>query len=43
MVAMQRAIAGLSIQPDMALIDGNRVPELPMDGFGDSERGLASC
>ncbi|UPR35064.1 ribonuclease HII [Vibrio splendidus] len=33
MVAMQRAIAGLSIQPDMALIDGNRVPELPMDGL----------
>ena len=30
MVAMQRAIAGLSVQPDMALIDGNRVPELPM-------------
>ncbi|PTP15728.1 ribonuclease HII [Vibrio sp. 10N.286.51.C3] len=33
MVAMQRAIAGLSVQPDMALIDGNRVPELPMDGL----------
>ncbi|WP_117233480.1 ribonuclease HII [Vibrio maerlii] len=32
MVAMQRAIAGLSVQPDLALIDGNRVPELPMDG-----------
>jgi ribonuclease HII len=30
MVAMQRAIAGLKIQPDFALIDGNRVPELPM-------------
>ncbi|MHC6528128.1 ribonuclease HII [Vibrio proteolyticus] len=30
MVAMQRAIAGLAIQPDMALIDGNRTPELPM-------------
>lgn len=30
MVAMQRAIAGLEIQPDMALIDGNRTPELPM-------------
>lgn len=33
MVAMQRAIAGLSIQPDLALIDGNRVPELPMAGL----------
>ncbi|MBL4830142.1 MAG: ribonuclease HII [Aliivibrio sp.] len=30
MVAMQRAIAGLHIQPDFALIDGNRTPELPM-------------
>ncbi|UAB69454.1 ribonuclease HII [Vibrio sp. SCSIO 43132] len=32
MVAMQRAIAGLKIQPDFALIDGNRVPKLPMAG-----------
>ncbi|MEH0672065.1 ribonuclease HII [Vibrio campbellii] len=31
MVAMQRAIAGLKIQPDLALIDGNRCPQLPMD------------
>ncbi|EKG9563448.1 ribonuclease HII [Vibrio parahaemolyticus] len=31
MVAMQRAIAGLNVQPDLALIDGNRCPELPMD------------
>lgn len=31
MVAMQRAIAGLAIQPDLALIDGNRTPDLPMD------------
>lgn len=31
MVAMQRAIAGLGVQPDLALIDGNRCPELPMD------------
>lgn len=31
MVAMQRAIAGLSVQPDLALIDGNRCPALPMD------------
>ncbi|MCW8332885.1 ribonuclease HII [Vibrio paucivorans] len=33
MVAMQRAIAGLNINPDLALIDGNRVPDLPMDGI----------
>ncbi|WP_337220260.1 ribonuclease HII [Vibrio parahaemolyticus] len=31
MVAMQRAIAGLKVQSDLALIDGNRCPELPMD------------
>lgn len=31
MVAMQRAIVGLKVQPDLALIDGNRCPELPMD------------
>ncbi|MGF1774143.1 ribonuclease HII [Vibrio wakamikoensis] len=31
MVAMQRAVAGLKVQPDMVLIDGNRTPELPMD------------
>lgn len=30
MLAMQRAIAGLSIQPALALIDGNRCPALPM-------------
>ncbi len=32
MVAMQRAVAGLSIAPESVLIDGNRVPELPMQG-----------
>ncbi|MGY6446559.1 ribonuclease HII [Vibrio parahaemolyticus] len=31
MVAMQRAIAGLKVQPDLVLIDGNRCPELLMD------------
>ncbi|WP_174522327.1 ribonuclease HII [Vibrio nereis] len=31
MVAMQRAIEGLSIKPDLALIDGNRIPKLDMD------------
>jgi ribonuclease HII len=28
MLAMQRAVAGLSVQPDFALIDGNRCPSL---------------
>lgn len=30
MLAMQRAVAHLSTQPDFVLIDGNRCPELPM-------------
>ncbi len=30
MLAMQRAVAGLAIQPDFVLVDGNRVPTLPM-------------
>ncbi|WON75975.1 ribonuclease HII [Serratia sp. UGAL515B_01] len=30
MLAMQRAVAGLHIEPDMVLIDGNRCPALPM-------------
>ncbi|WP_105903490.1 ribonuclease HII [Vibrio gangliei] len=30
MVAMQRAVAGLNLQPDHVLIDGNRCPELSM-------------
>ncbi len=29
MLAMQRAVAGLPVMPDMALIDGNRCPALP--------------
>ena len=29
MLAMQRAVMGLTIQPDIALIDGNRCPSLP--------------
>lgn len=33
MIAMQRAIAGLAIQPDLALIDGNRTPELAMEAM----------
>ncbi|WP_279205254.1 ribonuclease HII [Obesumbacterium proteus] len=30
MLAMQRAVAGLSIEPGFVLIDGNRCPKLPM-------------
>lgn len=30
MLAMQRAVAGLAIQPDFVLVDGNRIPDLPM-------------
>lgn len=30
MMAMQRAVAGLSVVPDYVLIDGNRCPALPM-------------
>ena len=29
MLAMQRAVAGLSVKPSLALIDGNRCPKLP--------------
>ena len=28
MLAMKRAVDGLGIEPDMALVDGNRLPEL---------------
>lgn len=31
LLAMQRAVAGLSIGPQQALVDGNRVPELQCD------------
>ncbi len=31
MVAMQRAVDGLSVKPDLVLIDGNKIPQLPMD------------
>ncbi|KFE31654.1 ribonuclease HII [Vibrio mimicus] len=31
MVAMQRAVAGLAVQPDLVLVDGNKVPTLPTD------------
>lgn len=40
MLAMQRAVAGLSVTPDYVLIDGNRCPKLPMPSLavvkGDS-------
>lgn len=29
LLAMQRSVKGLKIQPDLALIDGNRCPDLP--------------
>jgi ribonuclease HII len=31
MLAMQRAVAGLDVTPDMVYVDGNRVPELPCE------------
>lgn len=30
MLAMQRAVAGLMVQPDFVLVDGNRIPALTM-------------
>jgi ribonuclease HII len=30
MLAMQRAVAGLKLKPDIVLIDGNRMPKLPL-------------
>ena len=30
MLAMQRAVLGLSVTPELALIDGNRCPQLPV-------------
>ncbi|MDA9557221.1 ribonuclease HII [Vibrio sp.] len=33
MEAMRRAINGLAIVPDLALIDGNRTPDIPMDSI----------
>jgi ribonuclease HII len=30
MLAMQRAVAGLKVKPDLVLIDGNRMPKLPV-------------
>ena len=30
LLAMQRAVKGLHIQPDQVLVDGNRLPDLPM-------------
>ncbi|NOI14737.1 ribonuclease HII [Vibrio hepatarius] len=33
MVAMQRAVEGLNVTPDLVLIDGNRCPQLPMQSL----------
>ncbi|KAB2921965.1 MAG: ribonuclease HII [Dechloromonas sp.] len=30
MLAMQRAVAGLAVTPERAMVDGNRCPQLPM-------------
>uniref|UniRef100_E6PS30 Ribonuclease HII n=1 Tax=mine drainage metagenome TaxID=410659 RepID=E6PS30_9ZZZZ len=30
LLAMQRAVAALKLQPDLVLVDGNRTPDLPM-------------
>jgi ribonuclease HII len=38
MLAMQRAVAGLSIVPEFVLIDGNRCPSLPMPSGGGQRR-----
>lgn len=47
MLAMKRAVEGLGIKPDMALIDGNRMPELdcPADNVikGDAKSASISA
>ena len=48
MLAMQRAVAGLTIKPDHVLIDGNRCPELPYPataiiGGDDSEPAISAA
>ncbi len=47
MLAMKRAVDGLGIKPDMALIDGNRIPELecPADNVikGDAKSASISA
>ena len=44
MLAMKRAVDGLGIKPDMALIDGNRIPELecPADNVKKGDAKSAS-
>lgn len=41
LLAMQRAVAGLSLQPDQVLVDGNRLPKLTLPALaivkGDSK------
>ncbi|PVZ64900.1 ribonuclease HII [Pelagibaculum spongiae] len=48
MLAMQKAVAGLTIEPELVLIDGNRAPELPYPskciiGGDDSEQSIAAA
>ena len=39
MLAMKRAVEGLDVKADYAMIDGNKMPQLDIDG----EIGRASC
>lgn len=44
MLAMQRAVAGLSVQPESALVDGNRCPQLaiPVEAVIKGDGKIAS-
>ena len=44
MLAMQRAVAGLSVRPDSALVDGNRCPvlEMPVEAVIKGDGKIAS-
>lgn len=47
MNTMKRAVEGLSVKADYAMIDGNRMPELPIDGEtivkGDAKSHSIAC
>ena len=48
LLAMQRAVAGLSVKPERALVDGNRLPSLPCPalaivGGDDSEACISAA
>ncbi len=44
MLAMERAVAGLSLQPDFVLVDGNRLPkfDLPAEAIVKGDQRVAS-